>query len=79
MLREKGGDQCVDQQAGGGQQRHDGDSFMNVEIAGEKGEDQIDSQLRAKVYQHQCAQKRVGDAIGFPKGNEQHRRQTEYR
>ena len=75
VLGEQGRNQGVQCHTHGGQNGHEPYHDLNIEEFGEKGEHQINGQLGTEIDQNQGAQQCVGNSIGFPEGNEQHRRQ----
>ena len=77
-LRKQRGDQGVNAEPRSGDERHEADRPVDIEMPAKEAENQVDSELRAEIDQHQRAQKRIGNAVQFPEGREQERRQAEY-
>ena len=58
-----------------GQQRSQLDHEGNIEFVREKGKDQINDQLCEKIDENQKSQKRIGNAVHRPKGEEEQGRE----
>ena len=75
----QGRDEGVDGQACRGDEGHDLNDLLGIEIFGEEGENEVDGELGAEIGQHQGAEQGVGNAVGLPQGDEQEGRHAEDR